>query len=572
MIRETILDWKPSDGTSRPADNSIMSALRIPIRILSLAVAILLSTGLGAQEGPPAKKKKAKEPAAAAAAAPAPARAAASDRLKALEERVDDLEKELARVRAKEKESRQKAVEANFSKGTFTLGGLRLRIGGDLKVDLIDPQNEKSPLFGSTESPDPHLEFNRLRIEPQIEFGKSETLGVVSARAQIDFEPTKGDTVLKRGTFDHKVEPAWWLASKEKVGLDDRFMRPGRLTENYPLAGTAFWRDQEVAFTWEGTLGNKRGSPAVKTGKKAKRAASATEGDEEDGSADAALPEPLLDSDVPMEGQAVPSRSSQTRSTHHAPLDFAGNPGALKLHFSIGDGFGYDNKSVGKDGAPFNDIIQDNRDFAAPLALREIGLGIGYERDFRELGEFEILGFYYNDELTDSDVTYLQTNLTDLGTGAGYGTSTSRTKDRMGINAGYHLESYHLYRALALDEAMFPKKGDGLYLFYQWIAGTDGAMDRTGWYFQASYRISNPRRWHYLTSIEPVVRYGELGVDLDHVSTIPMTWSRRQLLVGAILGIVKGVYLKTEYAFNDESTGGGKVSNDELLLQLYAEF
>lgn len=499
---------------------------------LPLAVLILLAAApLSAQNRPPPKSL--------------------AERLRELEQRVADLEAE-----AEEQRDLQAEVEKNYAKGIVTLGGLRFRLGGQAKIDFIDPQNENDPTFGATESPDPHLEVERLRLVPRVLFPRSKVLGDFSLRAQLDFHPTQGDTILKEATLDHELAPEWWVASHLKIGLDDRFIRPQRLTQNYPLIGTAFWRDESVAIFWEGTLGDKRGKPEKKP-KGGKKAAAAE-------AADAAEEMEASGAEEERRGEEVPARSARTRSTTHGPFDFAGNPGALKLHFSIGDGYGANDKEIGRDDAPFNAILQDDRNLDPPLTLREIGLGAGYERDFHELGEFELLGFYYDDELRDDARAFLNTNL-DL-------TDDKRHKNFYGANAGYHFEAYHLYRALDIVDAMNPRRGDGLSLFYEWISAQDGDLERDGWYAQASYRISNPAAWRFLRSIEPVARYGELKVDVPHVPSLPLTWARRQWLVGAILELARGVFIRTEYTFNDEATGGGSVSNNELLVQLLAEF
>src|SRR6185503_10847659 len=150
----------------------------------------------------------------------------------------------------------------------------------------------------------------------------------------------------------------------------------------------------------------------------------------------------------------------------------------------------------------------------------------------------------YDDELRDDARNFINTNL-DL-------VDDERHKNFYGINAGYHFEAYHLYQALGLVDAMNPRRGDGLSLFYEWITAHDGDLDRDGWYAQVSYRISNPVAWRFLRSIEPVARYGELMVDVPHQPNLPLTWTRRQWLVGTILELARGVFIRAEYTFNDE--------------------
>jgi hypothetical protein len=522
----------------------------------------------------------------------------AQERLSKLEKRVADLEAEEVKDKRElaKKDRDKKAIEANFAKGVISIKGLRLRFGGSVKVNLVeDPQDERSPVFGNTESPDPHAVLQRFRLATRVDFlDRRKTVGQVFLSSQVDVRPTAGDAILKRATLNYRIKPEWWFASETKAGLADRFIRVSRLTQSYPLIGTAIWRQQETGIWEELRLGAKRGRPEAagapgkkaKSGKKSgKAAAREEEGDGEQPASEAAGSDSGGRSDADSdsefvtpgtEGEAIPAIDTMSRSTTHRPFDVVGNPGVLKLHFSLADGFGYDTKKIGRDGAAFNEVLRDSRDFSPPLSMREVGVGVGYARDFRELGEFEVLGFFFEDELNEHDTLFLQTNLTErdvtLAPIRGYGDSGLRYEDRKGLNAGYHLEAYQLYRPLRMVDSLHPKRGDGLYLFYQYIDATDGALDRTGWYLQASYRLSNPAGWKVLRSVEPVVRYGELMPDIAKIPSLPLTWTRRQWLVGVVVGLVRGVYLRTEYTFNDEASGAGSVANNELLVQLLATF
>jgi len=512
------------------------------------------------------------------------------DRVKFLEKRVAELEKggkgaskkDLEKAIKKEVEKRfgdeldkeiEKKMEKNYSKGIVTLGGLSFRLGGQMKINLVDEQNEEgSTIFGNTENPDPHLEIQRFRLSPQVNFPKSDVLGDFTLRGQFDFYPTEGDTVLREATLDHELAPTWWFESILTLGLDDRFVTGERVTQTRPLVGTSYWRNESVAIFWEGTLGDKRGMPEKKS-KKAKRSPMDRDLRQEFGSN---ITEPAFDG-APGEKESVPSRSSMTKSTIYEPLDFSSNPGALKVHLSIGNGYELGSRKIGRDNASFNQILADERTFDAPLTMRELGAGVGYARDFREMGELELLAFYYNDELSSSSVNFLQNNLTlrdpiTQAPIAGYGDSDSRDKDRMGFNVGYHLEAYHLYRALGVEQVLNPRGGDGLNLFYQWLGSTDGELDRRSWYAQASYRFSNPARWRFLRTIEPLVRYGELNPKMERIPSLPLSWWRSQWTLGMILGLAPGLYVRTEYNINNESTGSGSVSNNEFLIQFLAMF
>ncbi len=522
----------------------------------------------GAQDGAKKKKKKKKKD---DGKDEATGEGDLQERIRALEKRVRDLEKDaVAGMSKKDLDDKiEDEIEKHFSRGVLTIGGAELRLGGKLEINFVDTENENDPIRGSTDNPDPHFDFDRIRLEPVLDVGRK-----MEIRAQIDFLPEDGETLLKEGVFAYEFqsndywEDVWWFRSRMQVGLDDRFTHLGprtRLTETYPLIGTAFWRDEEIAFIWENIFGRKRGAP-VKEEKKKKKSADA-------------------------EFASVP-REEKTSSTTHEPFDFANNPGAFKLLFSIGDGYNLDGKAIGKDGARMQEILQDDRETRDQLSLRSLGFGVGYERDFNWLGEIELLAFYFDDELKEDSIDFLQQDLTEFdsfGTAiSGYGTTSQRdVSRRMGFQVAYHLEAYHL-----LDQWLDTWPGDGLYLTFQWIDARDGKLDRSGWYVQGSYRFSFPTPLvndRYFRSIEPVFRYGELDTDtletnfggaigtvrVDNNPSLPLTWDRQEILVGAVFGITEYMFLKAEYAFNMEDTadsGDEEVDNDELLIQLLLEF
>jgi len=182
-----------------------------------------------------------------------------AERIEDLEERIKDLEKKLENVEKEKPAAGDKKVQEDpdfFSGGVLTLGGTKLRFGGKAEFLFIDTESENNPVVGSTESPDPHLEIDRLRLEMQFILNRE-----ISVHSEIDFHPEDGDVVLKRLTARHSVDPTWWFHSRTRIGLDDRFIRPVRRTKNYPLIGTAFWRDQSIVLRWSPRFGDKDGEP-----------------------------------------------------------------------------------------------------------------------------------------------------------------------------------------------------------------------------------------------------------------------------------------------------------------------
>ena len=543
-----------------------------------------------------------------------------AERIQELEDRVDSLEKKLRDVekagakapggkdgKADSKDERED--EFLFSGGVLTIGGVKLRLGGKAEFLFIDSASEDDPVVGETDEPDPHFEVDRLRLEPRLDFNRE-----ISIHSQIDFIPDRGDTFLKELTVRHNTSPEWWFASDARLGLDDRFIRPARRTKSYPLIGNAFWRDESVAFQWVLSFGDKDGPPVEETaiieaadpgptgdagapseaapkekagedgatskkakGKsKKKKKSEPAPADSGGGGAD-----PDDDTQVgtdagPGSGPLIPS-AGRDRS----PFDFAANWGQIRTYFSVGNGYTLDTNEVGFDRAPFNDIVQDDRQVADDLSIREIGAGLGYRRSFEHLGEAEILGFYYNDRLNDLSVDFLENTLTvrDIVTGdpiAGHGDVEDRRSERFGFGGEYFLSAEHLVGKDA-------RANDGLRLQGQWIRGDDAELRREGWYIQGSYRWSFPTRLlfdRYFRSIEPVVRYGELDTNLTPEPTLSGTWDRQQFVLGAIIEVTGEVFFKVEYLFNHEDTGGERpgvpgpshVDNDELVVELLLSF
>lgn len=442
------------------------------------------------------------------------------------------------------------AREAERARSLVTTLGERMRLGGKAEILFIDSQSERDPIAGSTDNPEPRFEIDVLRLEPRFDINRE-----ISVHSQIDFKPRSGRTVLKEFTVRHRASPLWWLRSDARLGLDDRFIRLGRGTESYPLVGTAFWRDESVHLLYSLSFGKPAGPPL----------------DEDESSATAEVDQ--LET-LTSGSEDLGRRQRERMSGRPRPFDFAFNPGQVKLHFSVGNGYSLDGKEVGFDRADFNDMIQDDRDVSSDLSIREVGLGIGYDRSFVQFGRLSVLGFFYDDELDSDSQDFLQDDLTvrDIGGNpvSGYGDSNSDKRQRYGASFEYFLAAEYLY-----GSARKTRKRDGLRLLGQWMEGDDGKLNREGWFVQASFRFSLPDGLispRYFRSFEPVVRYGELDTNISPDPQLPGTWDREAIMVGMITEIARRVHLRTEYTFHDESTGGSDVSNNDLAVALTVRF
>ncbi|MEE8185483.1 MAG: hypothetical protein V3T96_03670 [Thermodesulfobacteriota bacterium] len=193
-------------------------------------------------------------------------------------------------------------------------------------------------------------------------------------------------------------------------------------------------------------------------------------------------------------------------------------------------------------------IIHEDDDNIEQNHNKEIGIGVGLRHHFKEGHEIDLLPFYYKGELSGSVANYDISLLKQITT---YGSSNDDTKERYGINVEYILKDFTF--------------------FAQYIKATDGTMKRTGWYLQPSYKVRIKDRKTF-NAVEFVFRYDDYDVDLTRDPSDSRTWDRQKVVLAAITDVAKNLKIKTEYYFNEESTGGGDVDNNELLVQFEAKF
>ncbi len=485
------------------------------------------------------------------------AKGGVEEELKKLGEEIDEL-----------KEKIKKLKDDKSADSLVTLGGGDLRLGGKVELNFIDSQNDLSldGLGGgfAPEHLDPHLELQRLRLTPVFLLNRW-----IKVQSQLDFQPD-GDTILKEMAVRHDIQPNWWLRSRFQLGLDDRFIRPARRTKTYPLIGNAFWRDESLAAVWQMTFGHRKGTAA---GVERFQKNSGGDGSSTGG----AFTEGFAEDAGGTDGSADGVEGS---------FDFAANPGAFTTFLSLGQGYQLGHKEVTFDAARFNDIIQDDRELEDDLAFGELGLGLGWQRDFENLGDLAVSAFYFTDSLSQSSVDFLQGDLmTNWGTNpanevvavTGYGDSPSSSSSRYGVGFDYFLSAEELFP----EKKKSLRKQDGLRLAFQYITARDGELDRDGWYTQASWRFSFGKLLadRYFRSVEPLVRYGVLNVDAPGPDggtfkdpSLPGTWDRQALTLGALVEVTGDIFMKFEYVMNSEDGSGVDVDNDELLIQLLLTF
>ena len=209
---------------------------------------------------------------------------------------------------------------------------------------------------------------------------------------------------------------------------------------------------------------------------------------------------------------------------------------------SVTNGAQLASRSITEDGS-YN-IIHDDDSFTDFNQHKEVGVGLGFNKDLEEMGKIDAIGFGYFGRLSSADITYLQ-GVT------GYGTSRDDERYKVGGTVNYCIW--------------------GFTFVGQYIHAIDGELKRSGWFLQPSYKVTIDD-WDYFNGYEAVFRYNNFDVDLTNVRSDSLTWDRQTYTMAMIIDIYKNLKLKTEYSINEESTGEGQVDNNEFLMQLELKF
>ncbi len=360
-------------------------------------------------------------------------------------------------------EERVTALEKRVDNGLLpSLKGKKFRIGGEFEFEYRKTQNEKGHPAGSTNIPYGQFQIDKFDLDIEAKLTDDITLF-----AQIEAEPDDKTELDEAHVTFSNIIPESYL----RVGLQERFIRPSRKTETYPLAGNAFWRDKDIG------------------------------------------------------------------------IEIGGDLKPFYYRLSVSNGLQLKGKEIGED-ASFDKIMQDDDDNRDYNNSKEIGVGLGYRNEFIKGHNLDILLFYYFSRLSDSDVTFLKSNL------PGYALD-KKTKNFYGGNLKYEFSD--------------------ISLFGQYIHAKDGELKRDIWYVQPSYKFKI-KGLKYLSAVEPLYRYERYKVDYAKSVTKPYSWDRGRNTVSVIADIIKDLKLKLEYNINDEDTGGAKVRNNEFVGQMEIKF
>jgi hypothetical protein len=128
-------------------------------------------------------------------------------------------------------------VDGPYKGGLLSLKGEKWEIGGELEVEYRDAQKDAS-------DPDSQFKVDQLYIIPKVTLS-----GNITLKAEVQVTDSKA--LLEEGHVTFSGLPGKAFI---KVGLEDRFIKRSRITETYPLIGSAFWRDDDLGVQIGGKL------------------------------------------------------------------------------------------------------------------------------------------------------------------------------------------------------------------------------------------------------------------------------------------------------------------------------
>ncbi len=407
------------------------------------------------------------------------------DILQQMQKRLDKLEGQKKPVKVESPKTKTKPEEESIEKRLNEHGeaiqkleddvdddwipsieGEAFRLGGRLQAGFFNPGSGEPFASSMADRPGGSFYLDELRVYLDADFANK-----IRLYSSFDVEPD--DTGLVKAFMAFEELP---LQSEMTLGLKNRFYRPDRFTEYFPLPGLAFWRRRDLGINWKGDY------------------------------------EPF---------------TAYVSLTNGLPLD-DDTPGKDDSNFILGE----------DDDNPID--INDEK---------EISGGLGFEWEFEDFGEIQLLGFAVAGELSDEDVDFLLRRVPN------YPITLDDTKERFGLNLDYKIGEWDFMG--------------------QYITAKDGEMDRDGWYAEASYKFEFDDA-EYIQDIRPLVRYSVL--DIANIRPDPFAqfaslgWDRRQWLFALITEITKNVQLNLEYQLNEEDTGGQDVNNNEFLVQMEVRF
>jgi len=155
-----------------------------------------------------------------------------------VEERLSKQEKEITEIRK----------QLNASKGSSTGLGFPswFSLNGEWEWEYVDAEVDVND---SSADPTQHFQHDKFVLKPKITLSEN-----LYMKGEIEFGSSHSKLEEYHAHFTGLPMNSWI-----KLGLDERFSKADksfdmadRKTENYPLIGSAFWRDEQHALTWGG--------------------------------------------------------------------------------------------------------------------------------------------------------------------------------------------------------------------------------------------------------------------------------------------------------------------------------
>ena len=111
-----------------------------------------------------------------------------------------------------------------------------------MQFEFFNPEQESLLQSARTDHPGGSFHIDELSLYVDADFKND-----IRLHSRFDVTGEDEGLVEAYADFDNL-----YLNSRLRFGLQDRFFRPSRYTETYPIAGIAFWRSRVLGATWKG--------------------------------------------------------------------------------------------------------------------------------------------------------------------------------------------------------------------------------------------------------------------------------------------------------------------------------
>jgi hypothetical protein len=416
--------------------------------------------------------------------------------------------------------------------------GFRFYIGGKLEIEHIWHETNEGNVDFITGKESGEWEgifrIKEFKLIPEARFGSFATLKGELVSKNIGNYRTKGHThtvdvttgsvsettsesddefTTSAGIEEFHITFHLPFEHKLKIGLDERWMRPSRKTETYPMLGTAFWWDETMQVLLKG--------------------------------------EKLTDWGLYYAlgwGTGL-TFGSKDIGNRKSPI----TPGA----------------NAGEDRIFHDDDWGDEKkwEYTAGLGFR---YGLNPEKDRKRKTEYlDLRVYYFNSRMLDDEIQYLQDHV------SGY-LGTLQHQHRAGARfeysrRGFYAETEYVWAR----DARLDRYGSSFALGYKFQLGPEGkgykyGKEKTG-IFKSVFPLV---RFDVLEhSLRGFVLDSASGLPVKYRKNVndPAMWNRTQLTLAVITELTDNMEMRLEYVIRDENTGGftsaeRNVDNDEMLL------